>query len=69
MTRDELQIAFEFISNTLDDIYSDVAFLDVVQPTTRDFPNVQKRALDKIITIADFADKYLNRLDSKEKIQ
>ena len=69
MTRDELIIAFEFIDETLDDIYSDVAFLDVVEYTTHNFPAVRKRALDNILTLANFTYDTIKRLESKEPLK
>ena len=68
MTRNELKAAFEFIDETLVGIYSDVAFLDVVEHTTHNFPAVKKRALDNILTISDFAYYTINRLNSKEPL-
>ena len=68
MTRNELKIVFEFMSDSLDNIYADTVGLDVVQDTTHDFPAVKQKILDNILTLADFAYYFTERLESSEEI-
>lgn len=66
LTRAELKTAFEFIDETLTNIYTDVAYLGVETTFTPDELDTQKRALRNILILATFTYDTIKRLDSKE---